>query len=423
MRRGIRIWYLPAPSYGAKFPPMYLRICLFLATAVSLLAEEPADHALEIEGYRTIHGAQVSARPNPIPPRYVYGAERDWVRQPYRLAVLLVEFSDRKHAEAHTAPFYNELLFSRGQYLRTPGGEASFGSVADWYRAQSQERFVLTGKVFDWVAVDETFEVIHQLKLREAQNRYLKVALAKVRARDGADALEGFDGYLFLHVGPITGPPGGIFWSHRDSVAGKRYITSGEIDRIGVLCHEFGHMLGLPDFYGKAGVRESFGPWCTMASGYRGTYPKSFCAWSKTRLGWCHPTVVDAATSQKLALRPIQTHPDDALVIPLNGVDGVGTEFLLLENRLASGNDLEGQAGLFIWRIHREPDVDVHPDFALTLPGPADAPNADQRTRRVAWPAGEARSFFVPPAEGSLPAAIRNIQMKGDLVTFDLGPN
>jgi hypothetical protein len=181
-------------------------------------------------------------------------------------------------------------------------------------------------------------------------------------------------------------------------------------------------MLGLPDFYAKKGERESFGPWCAMADGYRGMYPKSFCVWSKTHLGWCQPTVVDAATPQKLVLRPIQSNPNDAFIIPLNATDGVGAEFLLLENRAASGNDTEGQAGLFIWRIKRQPDANKLHVFAQTLPGPADEPNADQKKRRVAWPAGDVREFVVPPEAENFPAAIRNIRMNGDLVLFDLGP-
>ncbi|MEA3209527.1 MAG: hypothetical protein QOE70_2584 [Chthoniobacter sp.] len=401
---------------------MKLTFPLLIAATATLLGQDPAGPSVEIAGHRTVHGAQITARPNPIPARYVYGAERLWRQQPYRLATVLVEFSDTKHAPAHPAAFYDKLLFSRGEYLQQPDGQPSFGSVADWYRVQSQDRFVLTGKVFDWVAVEETFDAIHALKLKEAQERYLNVALAKVRAREGANALDGFDGYLFIHVGPITGPPGNIFWSHRANVEGRRYVTSGEIERIGVFCHEFGHILGLPDFYAKKGVRESFGPWCAMAAGYRGKYPKSFCAWSKTRLGWCQPTVVDAATPQKLVLRPIQSNPNDAFLIPLNVTDGVGAEFLLLENRAASGNDAEGQAGLFIWRIKRKPDSEDFPLFELTLPGPADGPNANQNTRRVAWPAENAHDFVVTPEADTMPAAIRNIRMDGDLVFFDLGP-
>jgi hypothetical protein len=159
-----------------------------------------------------------------------------------------------------------------------------------------------------------------------------------------------------------------------------------------------------------------------MAAGYQGMYPKSFCVWSKTRLGWCQPAVVDAATPQRLVLRPIQQYPNDAFLIPLNAKDGVGAEFLLLENRRVTGNDVEGQVGLFIWRITHAPDSRGLPHYELTLPGPADKPNADQRTRRVAWPFEGVHDFVIPAQAGTLPAAIRNIRKKGDLIFFDLGP-
>ena len=385
-----------------------------------LVAEEPPGAPREIAGHRTVSGAQASSRPNPIPARFVYGADRDWQQQPYRLAAVLVEFRDVKHEDAHPPSFFDRLLFSRRQYLRTPSGEASFGSVADWYGAQSQDRFVLTGKVFDWIGINETFESIHARKIRDAQERYLKVALAKIRERDGAHALDGFDGYLFIHAGPITGPPGNIFWSHRASVEDKRYITTGEIERIGVFCHEFGHVLGLPDLYGKKGIRESFGPWCAMASGYRGTFPKSFCAWSKTRIGWCRTTVVDATTPQSLVLRPIQTHPNDALIVPLNAIDAVGTEFLLLENRVAAGCDAEGQAGLFIWRIKRQPDHSGFPVFELTLTGPDGKSNGKNSGSRVAWPDGDSHDFTLAKQSDIQGIAIRNIRLEGDLICFEL---
>ena len=396
---------------------------IFLAlvlTSAPLLAQNPADTPREIAGHRTIHGAQVSARPMPIPTRYVFDEKRDWVKQPFRLAVVLIEFSDKKHTDIHSAAFYDGVLFSRDQYHRQPDGKVSFGSLADWYRTVSQGRFVLMGKVFDWVSNDETFEAVHTMTFKDARERDLKAALAKVRARDGATVLDEFDGYYFIHAGPITGPTGMLF-SHMAEVAGRRYCTTGEIERIGVFCHEFGHMLGLPDLYGKAGVRESFGPWCTMGAGYRGLYPKSFCAWSKTRLGWCHPTVVDAASPQKLVLRPIQTHPDDAFIIPLNAKDGAGGEFLLLENRNTASNDEEGQQGLFIWRIRCKAADSGKLIFELTLPGPADAPGADQNKRRVAWPFEKARDFVVAPDADTLPAAIHDIRLEGDLIHFDLG--
>ena len=397
-------------------------LLVFVLTTVPLLAEEkPADTQREINGYRTVIGASESTRPMPIPPRIVFEPNRDWVKQPFRLATVLIEFSDKKHTDIHSPAFYDELLFSRDKYHRQPDGKESFGSLADWYRVQSQGRFVLTGKVFDWVEIDQTFEAVQAMSYEDARKRDLSVALAKVRARDGEMAIDPFDGYFFIHAGPITGPTGMLF-SHMAEVESQRYCTTGEIERIGVFCHEFGHMLGLPDLYAKAGAREGFGPWCNMATGYRGLYPRSFCVWSKTRLGWCQPTVVDASTPQKLVLRPIQTHPNDALIIPLNAEEGEGAEFLMLENRNTASNDKEGQAGLFIWRINRQPNSGRFPRFALALPGPTDSLKADQNTRRVAWPVKDASEFIIPAEAKTLPVAIRNIKLADDLIYFDIGP-
>ncbi len=390
--------------------------------ATTALAQASADAPIEIAGHRAIHGAQVSTRPNPVPPRHVYGAERDWQKQPFRAAVVLIEFPDKKHEAVHSAAMYEKMLFSREEYFRQPDGNPSFGSMADWFRVQSQGRFVLTGKVFDWVTIDKTFEEIHGMKLRDAREPLFKAAMDMVRKRDGAEALNGFDGLILIHAGPITGPSNNILWSHQDKLEGTRYFTTGEIERIGVLCHEWGHVLGLPDLYYQKGVREGFGPWCSMAAGYRGIYPKSYCVWSKTRLGWCHPTVVDANAPQKLVLRPIQNYPDDAFIIPLNSIDGDGAEFLMLENRSTAGNDAEGQAGLFIWRIKRLASPGEALRYELKLPGPADMPGIDLNKRWVAWPNGEKRNFVLPAGEQNLPVALRHIRLENGNAFFDLGP-
>lgn len=401
---------------------MWNRICSFGFKALLLLA--PTLHAQEpreIGGHLTIHGVQASPRPNPVPPRHVFDAGRDWQKQPFRVAAVLVEFADKKHEAVHSAAFYEKMLFSRGEYHRQPDGRPSFGSLADWYHAQSQGCFVLTGRVFDWITVDETFEAIHVLKLKDARERLFQQALVQLRA--GGCPLDGFDAFAFIHAGPVTGPPGNLLWSHQGLIHDQRYFTTGEIERIGTFCHEFGHVLGLPDLYAREGLRESFGPWCAMADGYRGLYPKSFCVWTKTRLGWCVPTVVEATKPQKLVLRPIQDHPNDAFIIPLNGLDGVGAEFLMLENRSTAGNDAEGQAGLFIWRVRRLLTSGDVPRYELKLPGPADVPGMDPGKRWAAWPNGRLRDYIVPAEGKNLPVALRNIRLSKGRIYFELGPH
>ena len=55
------------------------------------------------------------------------------------------------------------------------------------------------------------------------------------------------------------------------------------MDDISVFCHEFGHMLGLPDLYarpenpGQRGRRQ----WCAMSNQIGNGRPQHFSAWCK----------------------------------------------------------------------------------------------------------------------------------------------
>ena len=74
---------------------------------------------------------------------------------------------------------------------------------------------------------------------------------------------------------------------------------------ISVFCHEFGHMLGLPDLYARPENpgSEGVGIWCAMSNQAGNGRPQHFCAWCKEKLGWVKPTVIDPTVKQKLILR------------------------------------------------------------------------------------------------------------------------
>ena len=78
---------------------------------------------------------------------------------------------------------------------------------------------------------------------------------------------------------------------------------------ISVICHEFGHLLGLPDLYTRPEdpATEGLGIWCTMSNGHgRDGKPLHLSAWCKERLGWLRPAVLDPRVRQKLQLSPIE---------------------------------------------------------------------------------------------------------------------
>ena len=78
------------------------------------------------------------------------------------------------------------------------------------------------------------------------------------------------------------------------------YTTQPEDAGIGVIAHEFGHDLGLPDLYDSIGptTETDVGWWDLMSTGSHSgelfqTMPTHMGAWSKYVLGWVDPKVLD----------------------------------------------------------------------------------------------------------------------------------
>lgn len=120
----------------------------------------------------------------------------------------------------------------------------------------------------------------------------------------------------------------------------------------GVLCHEFGHLLGLPELYAPGGaVQEGIGKWGLMGQGTwvgKGAEPPHLDGWSKLHLGWADAVVVDRTTTA-LAVPAIRAQPT---VIKIPAVPDKPEEYYLLENRTRGGHDggLPGE-GILVWHV------------------------------------------------------------------------
>lgn len=116
----------------------------------------------------------------------------------------------------------------------------------------------------------------------------------------------------------------------------------------GVYAHEFGHVLGLPDFYDYGYDSEGLGMYTLMAGGsygrnipsgfYSGNTPVHLDAWSKMYLGFLDPKVISKADGvrQTITLRPSNSTKD---VYKIYVPDSFGREYFLLENRQQDGFD------------------------------------------------------------------------------------
>jgi M6 family metalloprotease-like protein len=182
------------------------------------------------------------------------------------------------------------------------------------------------------------------------------------------------DALYVIHAGygeEYSGAPTWYIWSHSwslssyartyDGVYINDYATSPElrnisgstITGIGVICHEFGHNIGVPDYYdtdgsGSGGSAWDLKKWDVMAGGSwnnSGDTPAQHCMYTKWKLGWSTPTVISSTNSYTL-----RRTGDYNEAYRINTT--TSNEFFILENRQQSGWDayIPGH-GLFIFHI------------------------------------------------------------------------
>lgn len=157
-------------------------------------------------------------------------------------------------------------------------------------------------------------------------------------------------------------------WSHQWNI-GQRYLThdniyvfeyntvpelySTSITGIGVICHELGHVIGMPDLYDTTYSSRGAGAFCLMASGSWNGYgyvPSHMSAWCKYAMGWAKPIVIDEEGQYSIG----DSVKSNTAFYKLSGDTFKSREYFLIENRQGTGFDrsLPGtKRGVLIWHI------------------------------------------------------------------------
>lgn len=142
---------------------------------------------------------------------------------------------------------------------------------------------------------------------------------------------------------------------------------------IGTFCHEFGHVMGLPDLYNTGSSYDADavtpGNWSIMDYGsYNndGCTPCSYSIFERNAFGWIDPIVLDGPNS--ISLENIHDTNTGAVILTPSK-----NEFFLLENRQQTGWDkyLPGH-GMIIWHI----------DYSASV-WKSNSPNNDATHQRV----------------------------------------
>ncbi len=283
----------------------------------------------------------------------------------FRGLVILVQFNDCKFSRSDAADFYNKMI-NQQNYTGftnedgTVNAYGSFtGSVRDYFYDNSMGKFNPNFDVVGPVTIDLSVNYANGTQnMTPILSRALKQAKSLVNWADydtDNDGTIDMIYFLFAGVGSNTGEASQHIWPHASyftySIGGKytgRYACSceyyseraGIFDGIGTICHEFGHVLGLPDLYdtdysSSGGESVTQGTWEIMSGGSYNNYartPVGYSAYDRYAVGFNTPKVIDAAGDYTLP--PINTSNESLILkTPTTG------EYFMLENRQLSGWD------------------------------------------------------------------------------------
>ena len=320
--------------------------------------------------------------------------------------VILVNFKDTKMQSTSTQAKFNELCNSDNCTVNKYNG-TNYGSAKKYFSDQSNGQYAPQFDVFGPFDLSRNMEYYGKDNPDEDEGDDQHAADAVVEACIGMNSQIDFtqydsdnDGYVdFIYViyageGQASGGSSNTIWPHNWSIEAARYYDgydgkyctytasqctldgkkldnyaiSGELmmdefGGIGTLCHEFGHVMGLPDFYDtqySTNYQKELTPneWDVMDGGsYNGDghCPPNYDPWEKYFFGWVDP-YNPGTEAQYLSLNANGSAEYNTIQINSTGKKVSATTNGLsyyLENRQQSGWDKFVPAhGMVIWKVN-----------------------------------------------------------------------
>lgn len=278
--------------------------------------------------------------------------------------VILAQFQDIKFSEDNANEIFNDLANKEG-YTR----EYASGSVRDYFMAQSNGAFVPEFDVVGPVTLPKKSEYYGSAFDTGSERipQLMKDAVAMADSECGVDFSrydannDGFVDFVFLIYaghGQAQSLVESDIWpqavdlsedlsvpEYDGMLIGKTACTcelrgthdEKTIDGIGTFCHEFSHILGLPDIYDTAYSFYGMGNWDIMDIGEyndESRTPAGYTAMDKYTVGWLEPEII-SGESTGLTLEALSSSNKAYFIVS----DKDSNEYYTLENRQLVGWD------------------------------------------------------------------------------------
>ena len=295
-----------------------------------------------------------------------------------RFLVVLVQFSDLKFTVDAPQTAFHNLLNQNGYSANN-----STGSVHDYYFENSSEKFNPQFDVEGPVTLSRSYSYYGA---NNHDERYIEFVADACEALDATVDFSKYDcnddgviDNVFLYFAGYNeaewGPEESI-WPHQWNVSyfrsifldGKKLATyactseykgaSGAVMcGIGTFCHEFGHVLGLPDFYdvnyATDGSANALGSYSLMSGGNynnQGKTPPYLNSMERSILGWMDDPE-EFNTSGEKTIASIDNNVAFYTPTANNG------EYFIYECRQDKGWDLYVDPGLLIYHVDMSDNV------------------------------------------------------------------
>ena len=297
--------------------------------------------------------------------------------------VILVEFADNEFSEGHDRELYHSLMNDPGFDY-----EGATGSVRDYFIDQSSGVFTPEFDVYGPVKLSRNMSYYgqnnsvgsdsHPDKMVSEACKYLEEEENVDFSRYDYDEDGTVDFVYVFYAGYAEsyGASTNTIWPHSSNltlwgeyceVSGKivdryacsselKYVSGNVLEGIGTFCHEFSHVIGLPDMYHTSNPASyQIGAWDLMDQGNYNNdshTPPSMSAFERYSLHWLDLTELDTP-SDRVEL-PEMTSSNFAYRVSTP----VENEYFTLENRQQIGWDAyQPSKGLMIIHIAYEPSA------------------------------------------------------------------
>lgn len=300
------------------------------------------------------------------------------------IPVVLVDFPDRPFLSGHDKNYYKKIYETDTEKL----------TMKEYYKTMSDNNLVLEFQIYgpytaakhvsyygadDDKNVGELIKEIIDCLISDPEGG---ASTFDENSRFDSDSIGGVDVLLVIYAGSgedSTGIDGDI-WAHKwdvkkafasAGISGDPYnfneytiqsetSTRNSETGIGAACHEFGHILGLPDLYDIDYETSGLGDWSVMSGGSWGSIgteedPAPMTAYERYKLGWLTPQLLNPDVPGTVEFRSDLQDPEYK-AYRINLTDD-GKQFLMLEGKKkkADGTGMfVPESGLFITQINEE---------------------------------------------------------------------